>query len=191
MGGRIWMESAPGAGARVLIDLPAPAAEAPADAAPSRLIESPSPSADVEAGADSEARALRVLAAENNPTNQRVLQAVLNSLMVDLTLVGDGRAAVEASDQDGFDLILMDIQMPEMDGVAATREIRRREALAGRPRTPIVAVSANAMPFQVEEYLAAGMDAHLAKPIDVARLYALLSGGLGDHQPQAEHIDAA
>lgn len=191
MGGRIWMESETGAGARVLIDLPAPAVEAPADAALSKLVEPASPSADVETGVESDVRALRVLAAEDNPTNQRVLRAVLDSLAVDLTLVGDGRAAVEAMDQDGFDLILMDIQMPEMDGVAATREIRRREALAGRPRTPIVAVSANAMPFQVEEYLAAGMDAHLAKPIDVARLYALLSGGLGDYQPQAEHIDAA
>jgi two-component system, sensor histidine kinase len=191
MGGRIWMESAPGAGARVLIDLPAPAVEAPADVAPSKPAEPLLTPAQAEVDENLDGSPLRVLAAEDNLTNQLVLRAVLQSLPVDLTLVGDGRAAVEALDRGGFDLVLMDIQMPEMDGVAATREIRRREALAGRPRTPIVAVSANAMPFQVEEYLAAGMDAHLAKPIDVARLYALLSGGLGSDQLQGERIDAA
>ena len=191
MGGRIWMESAPGAGARVMIDLPAAAAEAPADAAPSRPAEPVLAAADAATDQSQDGQALRVLAAEDNLTNQLVLRAVLESLLVDLTLVGDGRAAVEALDQDRFDLVLMDIQMPEMDGVAATREIRRRETLAGRARTPIVAVSANAMPFQVEEYLAAGMDAHLTKPIDVARLYALLSGSLGGDQLQGERIDAA
>jgi CheY-like chemotaxis protein len=174
-----------------MIDLPAAAAEAPADAAPSRPAEPVLAAADAATDQSQDGQALRVLAAEDNLTNQLVLRAVLESLLVDLTLVGDGRAAVEALDQDRFDLVLMDIQMPEMDGVAATREIRRRETLAGRARTPIVAVSANAMPFQVEEYLAAGMDAHLAKPIDVARLYALLSGSLGGDQLQGERIDAA
>jgi CheY-like chemotaxis protein len=175
------------------VDLPADAVETPVEAAPQSRAQPDQPGAEIDADAEVDfgARRLKVLAAEDNPTNQRVLQAVLDSLAVDLILVGDGRAAVERLEQERFDLVLMDIQMPVMDGVAATLEIRRREALAGRARTPIVAISANAMPFQVEEYLAAGMDAHLAKPIDVARLYALLSCGLSDQPLQAERIDAA
>lgn len=177
MGGRIWMESALDIGSKVSLDLPAPAVEAPVEAAQPSLAEPAQLAAELDSDGDAEfgARRLKVLAAEDNPTNQRVLRAVLDSLAVDLTLVGDGRAAVETLQQERFDLVLMDIQMPVMDGVAATLEIRRGEALAGRPRTPIVAISANAMPFQVEEYLSAGMDAHLAKPIDVSRLYALLN----------------
>jgi signal transduction histidine kinase/ActR/RegA family two-component response regulator len=117
---------------------------------------------------------LRVLAAEDNATNQLVLKAVLHSLGVQPVVVENGRLAVEAWAQEPFDLILMDVQMPEMDGVAATQEIRRREAQIGPERIAIVALSANVMKHQVAEYLAAGMDAHLAKPINVASLYGML-----------------
>jgi signal transduction histidine kinase/CheY-like chemotaxis protein len=130
---------------------------------------------------------LRVLAAEDNVTNQLVLKTVLHSLGVQPVVVENGRLAVEAWAREPFDLILMDIQMPEMDGVAATQEIRRREAKAGGERTPIVALSANVMKHQVAEYLAAGMDAHLAKPINVAQLYdALLAVRTGRQFVQAE-----
>jgi two-component system, sensor histidine kinase len=130
---------------------------------------------------------LRVLAAEDNVTNQLVLKTVLHSLGVQPVVVENGRLAVEAWAREPFDLILMDIQMPEMDGVAATQEIRRREAKAGGERTPIVALSANVMKHQVAEYLAAGMDAHLAKPINVAQLYdALIAVRTGRQFVQAE-----
>jgi CheY-like chemotaxis protein len=74
----------------------------------------------------------------------------------------------------------MDIQMPEMDGIAATRVIRAAEAETGRQRTPIIAVSANAMTHQVKEYLAAGMDGHVAKPIELSKLHAAIEAALAD-----------
>jgi CheY-like chemotaxis protein len=93
---------------------------------------------------------------------------------VDLTLVADGLQAVDAWRSGDFDLILMDIQMPVMDGVAATRLIRETELQAGGRRIPIVALSANAMTHQVAEYLGAGMDMHVAKPIELSKLHAAL-----------------
>ena len=93
-------------------------------------------------------------------------------------MVDNGRQAVEAWLAQPFDLVLMDIQMPEMDGIAATRAIRAAEAEAGRAPTPIIAVSANAMAHQVKEYLAAGMDGHVAKPIELAKLHAAIETAL-------------
>ncbi len=94
---------------------------------------------------------------------------------MDLTLVEDGRQAVEATIREAYDLILMDIQMPVLDGLSATREIRAREAALGLPRTRIVALSANALPEHIAEALAAGVDGHLAKPIRPDALIAVLS----------------
>ena len=95
-------------------------------------------------------------------------------------LVENGREALEAWEREAWDLVLMDIQMPEMDGVAATRAIRLREAETGRTRTPIIAVTANAMTHQVVEYEAAGMDGVVAKPVDIARLVAAIENALAD-----------
>jgi CheY-like chemotaxis protein/anti-sigma regulatory factor (Ser/Thr protein kinase) len=117
---------------------------------------------------------LRVLVAEDNETNQRVVRTVLNALGVDPTVVPDGRAAVEAWGRGEWDLVLMDIQMPVRDGVAATRDIRRMEAERGLPPTRIVALTANAMPAQVVEYEAAGMDGVVPKPIMIDELHAAL-----------------
>jgi CheY-like chemotaxis protein len=89
----------------------------------------------------------------------------------DLAMVGDGRSAVEAWRNGVWDVILMDIQMPIMDGIAATRLIRAAEAGERRQRTPILALTANALVHQIEEYMAAGMDGHIAKPIEIAKLY--------------------
>ena len=119
-------------------------------------------------------RPLRVLAAEDNTTNRLVLEAMVGILGFDMDIVGDGQAAVEAWRMGDYDVILMDIQMPVMDGIEATRRIRAEEGRTGRPRTAIVAVSANAMNHQVEEYLAAGMDRHVAKPIELARLHGAI-----------------
>jgi signal transduction histidine kinase/ActR/RegA family two-component response regulator len=137
-------------------------------------------------------RALRILAAEDNATNQLVLRALLDPLEMDLRLVGNGLEAVAAFEADDFDLILMDVQMPEMNGLDATREIRRREAELGRTRIPIVSLSANVMTHQVTEYAAAGMNAHLGKPIEVEKLYAILeAAAAGTLGPAAAAKSAA
>jgi two-component system, sensor histidine kinase len=115
-------------------------------------------------------RSLRILAAEDNPVNQRVLRAMLLAFGVDLTFVENGQAALDILDREEFDLVLMDVQMPVMDGITATREWRRREKALQRSRTPIVALSANAMEQQISEYLDAGMDGHIDKPIQMDRL---------------------
>ena len=118
---------------------------------------------------------MRILAAEDNATNRRVLGALMEPLGVELTLAGDGVEAVEAFSAGTFNLVLMDIQMPRMNGVEATRAIREIERQQGGRRTPIVAVTANVMSHQIEEYLAAGMDAVVPKPLQAeALLQAIL-----------------
>jgi len=99
-----------------------------------------------------------------------VLKTLLQQVGITPTVVADGQAAVEAWAGEVWDLILMDIQMPVMDGPSACRIIRGREAAEGRARTPIVALTANAMSHQVAEYFAVGMDAVVAKPIQVSQL---------------------
>ncbi len=133
------------------------------------------------AGLDAETRAvrldpelaaqhpLRILVAEDNATNLRVIRRMLERLgYADVRAVDDGRAAVSAAAEGELDLVLMDIQMPSMDGLAATRAIRAHEA--GGRRTHIVAMTANALPSDRAASREAGMDGHLAKPIDPAAL---------------------
>jgi two-component system, sensor histidine kinase and response regulator len=116
-------------------------------------------------------RAARVLAAEDNAANQEVLQGIADFLGCSITIVGNGRAAVEAIDADpGFDVVLMDCQMPELDGYEATRRIRELEETTGRARVPIIAVTAHALRGEREKVLAAGMDDYLTKPIDIETL---------------------
>jgi PAS domain S-box-containing protein len=123
-----------------------------------------------------------VLLAEDHPTNRRVVQLILEGLDVDLTCVEDGAQAVEAAVSGDFDLILMDMQMPVMDGLAATRAIRDLEVRAGERRTPILSLTANAMPEHARASLAAGADGHLTKPIAADQLIAavLAVTGLAD-----------
>ncbi|MCK5911152.1 MAG: response regulator, partial [Caulobacter sp.] len=121
---------------------------------------------------------LRVLAADDNPTNQKVIEAVLAPLGAEVTMVPDGAACIEAWKAAKFDIILMDIHMPVMDGVEAARAIRALEAQEGRTRTPIVAVTANALAHQVEDYLAAGMEGHVAKPVEVSKLYGAIEDAI-------------
>ncbi|MDP3660959.1 ATP-binding protein [Phenylobacterium sp.] len=136
-----------------------------------------------------EDRRLRILAAEDNPTNQLVLRSLLAAVDCDLEIVGDGRQAVAAAKTGHFDLILMDIQMPEINGVEATRAIRAHEATIGR-RTPIIALSANVMNHQVKEYAEAGIDHSVAKPIELAKLFAAIELVLADPS-QARRSTAA
>jgi CheY-like chemotaxis protein len=120
----------------------------------------------------SQGRCLRLLVAEDNETNQRVIAALLDCFGHSFTIVPDGAQAVAAVSSGDFDAILMDIQMPIMDGPTATRRIR---ALGGRATMlPIIALTANAMPGQRAEYLAAGMTDYLAKPIGLGALHASL-----------------
>jgi CheY-like chemotaxis protein len=162
MGGVITVNSTPGSGSVFQVDLPLPRCE-------SATIETADEDAEQAPG-----RTIRVLAAEDNPTNQKVLSTILGLFGVDLQMVENGRLAVEAWSVTDPDIILMDIQMPEMDGVAAARAIRAAEIAGGRPRTPILAVTANAMAHQVDEYVAAGMDGLVSKPIEIAKLQAAL-----------------
>jgi signal transduction histidine kinase/AmiR/NasT family two-component response regulator len=163
MNGSIDVKSEVGRGTRFLVTLPLVKVGSVApQSAVSRAAE---PQAPEGAGA------LRILVAEDNPTNQQVVIALLGPIGVEPNVVEDGEQAVEAWASGGFDLILMDIQMPGMDGLTATRTIRAREAELGLPRTPIIALTANAMPHQVQEYVAAGMDGFVPKPIDMRTLY--------------------
>jgi len=136
----------------------------------------------MDLGADeAEERPLRILAAEDNATNQFVLKAILNQKALEADFVENGRLAVEAVQAQDYDLVLMDLHMPEMDGLTATQAIR---ALGGaKGRIPIVAVTAEAMPEQVRRCLAAGMDAHVAKPIRPDVLYAAIDAVLAAAEP--------
>lgn len=112
---------------------------------------------------------LRILAAEDNPTNQLVIKTLLEQLGASVTIASDGAQAVRFWRDAEWDLILMDIQMPIMDGVAATHQIRAAETSLCR-RTPILALTANALSHQTEQYKAAGMDGVVCKPLRVAEL---------------------
>jgi signal transduction histidine kinase/CheY-like chemotaxis protein len=118
-------------------------------------------------------RGERILLVEDNPVNQRLAVKQLEKLGFEPALAANGREAVDAWAETPFDLIFMDVQMPEMDGFEATHEIRRRENGSPR-RVPIVAMTANARPEDREECLAAGMDDHLSKPVTLADLRSIL-----------------
>jgi signal transduction histidine kinase/ActR/RegA family two-component response regulator len=136
---------------------------------------------------DWDAANLRILAAEDNSVNQLVLKTLLSQVGIDPMVVGDGAEALEAWRDHDWDLILMDVQMPIMDGPTATRAIREAERIRGRARTPIVALTANAMAHQIAEYRAAGMDGFVAKPIDVEKLFAAIEAAL-DQDGDAEAV---
>ena len=117
--------------------------------------------------------ALRILVAEDNPVNQLIIRKILEDLGHDVEVVGDGLQAVERAGSD-HDVVLMDMRMPELDGVGATRLIRAREVAEGLPRLPIVALTANALADQRAECMDAGMDDWLTKPVDRKRLAQVL-----------------
>jgi signal transduction histidine kinase/ActR/RegA family two-component response regulator len=176
MGGTIEAESELGRGALFTVTLPL-----------ERLRDSEPAEASAAATEDAaELDAVRVLAAEDNEVNRLVLKTLLAQVGVEPRLVVNGREAVEAWSREPWDVILMDVQMPEMDGPTAAREIRVREAAEGRSRTPIIALTANVLAHQIGEYLDAGMDAHVAKPIEAGRLFAALQEALAMADEAAE-----
>jgi PAS domain S-box-containing protein len=179
MGGAITAQSAEGQGSCFIVELPLARV---GDEVAGKVAEAELKPASV-------APALRVLAAEDNAVNQLVIRTLLEQAGVEPFVVADGVQALEAWERETWDLILMDVQMPAMDGPTATREIRAREAASGRRRTPLIALTANAMAHQVAEYRAAGMDAIVAKPIDVEQLLSAMRDLL-EQSPPAEEAAA-
>jgi PAS domain S-box-containing protein len=132
-------------------------------------------------------RALRVLLAEDNPINQKVAVGVLRRMGHAVRVACNGLAALDALKEDEFDVVLMDVQMPEMDGLAATAAIRSREARTGR-RVPIIAMTARAMKGDEEECLRVGMDAYLSKPFQQGDLACVLARLASPAAPAPEPV---
>jgi CheY-like chemotaxis protein len=172
MGGSISAAGQPGRGAVFTLILPLPKAEPAIDAA------------DVAEWTPADASALRVLVADDNPTNRMVAELILTAAGAAIVTVENGREAVEATASAAFDVVLMDLQMPEMDGLTAIRTIRAREAGGGASRTPIIVLSANVMPDHVEASAAAGADGHLGKPFKAEALIStVIRAARGEFEP--------
>ncbi|MEY3842220.1 MAG: hypothetical protein RLZZ542_1330, partial [Pseudomonadota bacterium] len=164
MGGDLDCESEPGGGSAFILTIPFSPADAP-DAVPGLALEPDSDAPPI----------VRVLLADDHPVNRKLVEMILTGAHTELTSVENGAEAVQACRDRDFDIILMDMQMPVMDGLSATREIRLNEAAMGLGRTPIVMLTANALADHIASAEAAGADRHLAKPFDAAELLELIT----------------
>ena len=179
-GGEIRVTSVPGKGSSFTFSLDLPVAESSPTAIPARVRRLES---------------LSVLVAEDNVVNQTIIEAMLKQLGHGIRMVGTGRAALEALARESFDLVLMDCNMPEMDGLEATRQLRAGAAGVRDIHVPVIALTANALDGDRERCLAAGMNDFLAKPVTIAALRAgidrvcvsrsLPRGDVGTHQRAA------
>ncbi|MDP3489873.1 MAG: response regulator [Phenylobacterium sp.] len=138
----------------------------------------PTPAPRASAQAVSAEAGLRVLLADDNPTNRRVVELMLHAADVEVVSVENGAEAVAALGESAFDVVLMDLRMPVMDGFEAIRAIRAAEAPG--QRLPIIVVSANAGPEDRDASAQAGADRHIAKPIRAENLFGAISEVLGD-----------
>ncbi|MGE5516863.1 MAG: ATP-binding protein [Bacteroidota bacterium] len=159
MGGRIDVDSTPGHGSRFCVSLSFTPAEA--EAVTECASPPPAPSS------------LSILVAEDNPVNSEIAKAYLRKAGHRVTLAPNGAVAVELAAKGGFDLILMDMRMPEVDGLEATRRIRTLTGAAGQ--VPVIALTANAMAADIARCHAAGMNSHLAKPMTPASLQSAIA----------------
>ncbi len=162
MGGELSVRSKPGEGSRFMVDLPLPVVGDFAGGDGERM----------QMSQGENLSGLRILAGEDNAVNQAVLGAFLNERDHDVHFASDGLAVVEAFKKGAFDIVLMDISMPVLDGPEALRQIRFIERERGKASsTPVVAVSAHAMPEQVEDYMQMGFDGYVTKPIRSENLH--------------------
>jgi signal transduction histidine kinase/ActR/RegA family two-component response regulator len=173
MGGRIWVESRPGCGSVFHVTAVLARAEQKAVAPAAE----PGNSAETTTGGK-----LHILLAEDNAINQTLAVRLLQRSGHSVVCANDGRQALEAFGREHFDLVLMDVQMPYMDGFEATSEIRRVEGAVAK-HTPILALTANAMKGDRERCLAGGMDGYVAKPIRPQQLFDAIAGLCGAGKP--------
>ncbi|WP_176847122.1 hybrid sensor histidine kinase/response regulator [Roseicitreum antarcticum] len=165
MHGEVTLSSTKGVGTQVLITLPLPMAQ-----------DTPLAVSETTSGQRNELlRGMRILAADDNRTNRMILGAMLAQLGASAVMVEDGHAALARFTAGTFDLVILDISMPGMDGVEVLQAIRAREASLGLQRTSVVAFTANAMSHQVQSYLEAGFDDCLTKPLKTERLNEALT----------------
>jgi PAS domain S-box-containing protein len=167
MGGTITADSTPGQGASFTVVLPL---ERAPDAAPVATVEA----------SDTIERRLRILLADDHPTNRKVVELMLAAADADLLSVENGLEAVEAFIATPFDLVLMDMQMPVMDGLTAIGRIRAHEAAHGLARAPVIMLTANALPEHIRAAADAGADRHLAKPVTAQTLLGAISHALDE-----------
>jgi len=178
MQGRLDCESEPGGGSTFILTLPLREVAATVqETAPER-------NGDAAAG-----RPLRVLVADDHPTNRKVVELVLAQIQAELVMVEDGAQALAAFRDSDFDVVLMDMQMPVMDGLTATREIRLHEAAMGAARTPVVMLTANALPEHMDAARESGADRHLSKPFGAEALIDMVTELAAGFEPALD--DAA